>query len=87
MGLESWLAILVVAEIIEKLLASVGETSIVRVLVELVGKKFHLVDNMIGVVAVTITEDPLTDAPPVGVLIETVGGLLSTVRVTPIDVV
>jgi hypothetical protein len=56
MRLESWLSVLVVAEISEQLLQSKAETLVLRILVELVGKELDLINNAVGVVAATVAE-------------------------------
>jgi len=56
MRLESGLSVLVIAEISEQLLHSQAELLVLWVLVELVCEELDLIDNTVGVVAVTVTE-------------------------------
>jgi hypothetical protein len=60
MGLESGLSVLVIAKISEQLLHSQAELLVLWVLVELVGKELDLIDNTVGVVAVTVTEEEVS---------------------------
>lgn len=55
-GLEDGLAVLVVAEIIEQLLAGLGKGVVLRVLVELVDEELDLVKNSVGVASVLVAE-------------------------------
>ena len=54
--LEFRLAVLVVTQVIEELIHCVGESAILRILVELVGEELCLVNDTIGVIAVTLAK-------------------------------
>lgn len=57
MRLECWLAILVIAKIIEQLLHRLSETLVLWVLVELVGKELDFIEDAVGMVSVTVSKE------------------------------
>lgn len=60
MGLESCLAVLIVSQVEEQLLDSLAERFVLWVSIELIAKEFEFVQDAIGVVAITITEEELS---------------------------
>lgn len=60
MGLEDRLAILIVAEILEKLCESLSKGVVLRILIELISKELDLVNNTVGVAAVLVAEEVAT---------------------------
>ena len=60
MRLERSIAVLIIAEIQEKLLNSITKSLVLRVLVELVGKEFKLIKDTVGMVPVALSEEEMT---------------------------
>jgi hypothetical protein len=57
MRLEGWLAVLVVAKVVEELLHGVGKLLVQRILVELIRQELGLVNDAVSVVAVTVAKE------------------------------
>ncbi len=60
MLLEHWLAILIVTQILEQSLHGQSESLVLRVLVKLISKKLGFIDDAVGVIAVSFTEEELS---------------------------
>ena len=56
MLLESWLALFILAEMLEELLQRLGERFVLGILIKLLSDEFDLVDNAVGMGAVAFTQ-------------------------------
>lgn len=73
MGLEFWLAVTVVAEIVEEPVHGLGKRLVVRVLVELLTEELELLNDTIGVIPVALAQEEVALVVKLVVLL---GGLV-----------